>query len=50
VTKRNWSDEESKLLTWAIQKYSTKKSIKAENFTQFDWQNIANLVPGRSDT
>ncbi len=37
TTKRNWNEEETKLLTWAIHTYSTKRSIKPQNFTSSDW-------------
>ena len=37
TTKRNWNDDETKLLTWAIDTYSTKRNITAENFTNSDW-------------
>ncbi|CDW76882.1 myb-like dna-binding domain containing protein [Stylonychia lemnae] len=49
TTKRNWSDDETKLLNWAIQTYSEKRGIQGENFTAADWQNVAKLVPGRND-
>ena len=49
TTKRNWNDEETKLLNWAIATYSAKRNLSAENFTNSDWQNVANLVPGRND-
>lgn len=49
TTKRNWNEDETKLLNWAISTYSTKRSIKPQNFTSTDWQNVAKLVPGRND-
>lgn len=49
TTKRNWNDDETKLLNWAIATYSEKRGIRGDAFTSIDWQNIAKLVPGRND-
>lgn len=49
TTKRNWNDEETKLLNWAIATYSGKRGIKGESFTASDWGHVAKLVPGRND-
>lgn len=49
TTKRNWNDEETKLLNWAIHTYCVKRGNKAKNFSSTDWQNVAKLVPGRND-
>eukprot|EP00347_Sterkiella_histriomuscorum_P005821 403355142 len=49
TTKRNWNDDETKLLNWAISTYSEKRGINGEGFTAADWQNVAKLVPGRND-
>lgn len=50
MTKRNWNEEESKLLKWAINEYSGNRNIDPVNFTSADWQNISKLVPGRNET
>lgn len=50
TTKRNWSEEETKLLNWAIQTYCQKRGIRAESFAPADWQKVAKLVPGRNDS
>jgi hypothetical protein len=49
TTKRNWNEDETKLLAWALNTYCTKRSLKPHNFTSTDWQNVAKLVPGRND-
>lgn len=49
TTKRNWNEEETRLLNWAIHTYSLKRGIKAKNFSALDWQSVAKLVPGRND-
>jgi hypothetical protein len=49
TTKRNWCEDETKLLYWAIHTYTEKRNIKAENLVSADWHNIASLIPGRND-
>lgn len=48
-TKRNWSEEEVKYLFWAVDTYSKTRNVEIENFNNYDWTNIANLIPGRND-
>jgi hypothetical protein len=33
TTKRNWNEEETKLLNWALYKYSKKKNTNPYSFT-----------------
>ena len=53
--KKNWSEEDVKILTWIVSKYSDFKSINyverdlVINFitkTVDDWKFIASLIPG----
>lgn len=47
--KKNWSEEETRLLKWAVVTYTRQKAISYLTLTMNDWQNIARLVPGRND-
>ncbi|CDW82128.1 myb-like dna-binding domain containing protein [Stylonychia lemnae] len=47
--KKNWSDDETKLLKWAVITYTKQRNISYQQLTMNDWQNIARLVPGRND-
>ena len=47
--KKNWSEEETRLLKWAVITYTKQKNITYLSLTMNDWQNIARLVPGRND-
>ena len=53
--KKNWSEEDVKILTWIVSKYADFKSINyverdlVINFitkTVDDWKFIASLIPG----
>jgi len=35
--KKNWTDDESKLLQWAIQKYCRGKNITPPKLDKNDW-------------
>lgn len=48
--KKNWTDDESRLLLWAIQKYTRGKNIPAQKLDKNDWMNIAGFIPGRNDS
>lgn len=58
--KKNWSDDEARLLKWAVLTYTKQKGIANFNLVRIkhinnwfqsmnDWQNISRLVPGRND-
>ena len=53
--KKNWSEEDVKILTWIVSKYADSKQINyverdlVINFitkTVDDWKFIASLIPG----
>lgn len=46
--KKNWSEEDLKILVWVVSKYCQYHGISAvkESMTEADWNNIANLIPG----
>lgn len=48
--KKNWTEEESKLLLWAINKYCRGKKIQPQKLSKNDWIQIAGFIPGRNDS
>lgn len=46
--KKNWSEEDVKILVWVISKYCDKHSIEniEKELTMDDWERIAKLIPG----
>lgn len=48
--KKNWTDDEAKLLQWAIQKYCRGKGITPQKLDKNDWIQIAGFIPGRNDS
>ena len=53
--KKNWSEEDLKILVWVISKYCQFHGIShvrdgmVSNFlfqTEADWNNVANVIPG----
>ena len=56
--KRNWNDEDSKIIIWTVSKYIQSRGIQQIrllvyiliNFqNQQDWRNIASYIPGATD-
>ena len=43
-----WKIDETMLLQWNILSITIQKEKDVDKFTIEDWQNVANLVPGRS--
>ena len=50
AAKKNWTDDESRLLVWAIQKYCSGKAITPQKLDKNDWMQIAGFIPGRNDS
>ena len=48
--KKNWTDDETKLLHWALQKYCRGKGISPQKLDKNDWIEIAGFIPGRNDS
>ena len=50
TSKKNWSEEETNLLRFAIVKYCRAKSKQVHNLTNNDWKEIADMIPGRTES
>lgn len=48
--KKNWTDDEAKLLQWAILKYCKGKGITPQKLDKNNWIEIAHFIPGRNDS
>lgn len=48
--KKNWTEEESKLLLWAINRYCRGKKAQPQKLSKDDWIQIAGFIPGRNDS
>ena len=48
--KKNWSEEDLKILVWIVSKYAEKHDIAniEKEFTYHDWSIVASLIPGVS--
>ena len=48
--KKNWSEEDLKILVWIVSKYAEKHNIAniEKEFTYHDWSIVASLIPGVS--
>ena len=48
--KKNWSEDDVKVLVWVISKYCDKHYISniEKDLLYEDWQNISQLIPGVS--
>lgn len=46
--KKNWSEEDLKILVWTISKYADLHDILnlEKDISHEDWNNIATLIPG----
>lgn len=48
--KKNWTEEESKLLLWAVESFCNRKGIKPQKLNKDQWVAIAGFIPGRNDS
>mmetsp|Transcript_25963 Transcript_25963/g.25772 ORF Transcript_25963/g.25772 Transcript_25963/m.25772 type:complete len:495 (+) Transcript_25963:21-1505(+) len=48
--KKNWGADEIKLLEYAVNTYLKKKKHSADKLTTHDWKEIANFIPGRTES
>ena len=48
--KKPWTDDETKLLYWSVEKYCTEKNVDSNILSTKDWEKISLLVPGRNIT
>ena len=45
-----WSDDEYRLLLWAVQKYCRGQNRPPKSLTKDDWVQISGFIPGRNDS
>jgi len=50
TVKKNWGSDEVKLLEYAVSKYLGKAKHNDDKLTTHDWKEIANFVPGRTES
>jgi hypothetical protein len=48
--KKPWTEEETKLLFWSVEKYCNERLIDKTALGAKDWENICQMVPGRNIT
>ncbi len=48
--KKNWTDQEGKLLEYAVLKYARAKQKRLSSLKIHDWKEIADFVPGRTES
>ena len=48
--KKNWGTDEVKLLEYAVRTYLKKKKHGEDKLTTHDWKEIANFIPGRTES
>lgn len=48
--KKNWTDDEFRLLIWAVNKYCDGKKLSPSKLGKNDWIQIAGFIPGRNDS
>ena len=48
--KKPWTEDESKLLFWSVDKYCKETLVDKSNLGTKDWEKISLLVPGRNIT
>jgi hypothetical protein len=48
--KKPWTEDETKLLFWSVDKYCNERTIDKTNLGTKDWEKISLLVPGRNIT
>ena len=48
--KKPWTEDETKLLFWSVDKYCNERTIDKSNLGTKDWEKISLLVPGRNIT
>lgn len=50
TVKKNWGSDEIKLLEYAVHTYLQKKKHGEDKLTTHDWKEIANFIPGRTES
>jgi transcriptional activator Myb len=50
TVKKNWGSDEVKLLEYAVRTYLEKKKQGEDKLTTHDWKEIANFIPGRTES
>ena len=45
-----WKKDETMLLTYIVMNVADQRDTLVENFSDADWQTVANLVPGRTSS
>lgn len=50
TVKKNWGSDEIKMLEFAVNTYLKKKKHSDDKLTTHDWKEIANFIPGRTES
>lgn len=50
TVKKNWGSDEIKMLEYAVNTYLRKKKQGEDKLTTHDWKEIANFIPGRTES